>query len=51
LRINLPAHRDNAQGALQMIGVDRNIRIIEVNFKAGTPFTQVRERASEGATG
>jgi hypothetical protein len=43
------SHGDDPQGTLQMIRIDRHIRIVKVDFQPGSPFPDVGQRRQEGA--
>lgn len=34
-------HRDDPQGALDLVGVDRDVGIVEVNLKTGAPLADI----------
>ena len=44
----LLSHWDDAQGALEVLRVDRYLRIIQVNRQANPPLPDISQRAQEG---
>jgi len=42
-------HRDDPQGALEVVRVDQYLRVIHVDRQADAAFTDIRERTEEGA--
>lgn len=47
----LAPHRNGPQAALQMVGVDRNVRIAQEQFQPGTAFARIGQRLGEGIAG
>ena len=44
-------HGDRAQGALKMVGVDRNVRVIQEDTQSGTSFAGIRQCFGQSAAG
>ena len=45
------AHRNHPQGALQMVGVDRHIRVVQIDLESRPPLANVGQRRDEGTAG
>ena len=45
------AHRNHPQGALQMVGVDRHIRVVQIDLKSRAPLANVGQRRDERTAG
>ena len=44
-------HRNHPQGAFQMVGIDRHIRVVQIDLESRPPLANVGQRRDEGLLG